>query len=202
MLLPFSIGVGLLASSIVGSILSLIVSEASLEKYTHALNPIIISFFSIVLCQIIAPRYKSKAVISICCLWLLVILFCLFVIAFGDELYGEEYEIKDGGLAIIMTICGLALGYYLIWRRGAFKFGMLEANGVNNEKSSRILRKIDEIKGLGGMTVNERLYVSGLMDEFDTVLLSDKTRAKEILTWLKVDEKSIEQILNYPPTLP
>jgi len=55
--------------------------------------------------------------------------------------------------------------------------------------------RIQNIEGLTGMTVNERLYVSGLMDEFDRVKVKDKKRAKEILKWLKVDESSIELIL-------
>jgi len=55
--------------------------------------------------------------------------------------------------------------------------------------------KIQKIDGLSGMTVNERLYVSGLMNEFDIAKQKDKTRAKEILRWLRVDEKSIQQIL-------
>lgn len=45
------------------------------------------------------------------------------------------------------------------------------------------------------MTVNERLYVSGLMDEFDKVKTTNKNRAKEILRWLRVDEPSIEMIV-------
>jgi hypothetical protein len=55
--------------------------------------------------------------------------------------------------------------------------------------------RIQNIEGLSGMTVNERLYVSGLMDEFDKVKITDKRRAKEILRWLRVDEPSIENIV-------
>lgn len=55
--------------------------------------------------------------------------------------------------------------------------------------------RIQNIEGLSGMTVNERLYVSGLMDEFDKVKNTNKSRAKEILRWLRVDEPSIEMIL-------
>lgn len=55
--------------------------------------------------------------------------------------------------------------------------------------------RIQNIEGLSGMTVNERLYVSGLMDEFDRVKITDRRRAKEILRWLKVDESSIEMIV-------
>lgn len=55
--------------------------------------------------------------------------------------------------------------------------------------------RIQNIEGLSGMTVNERLYVSGLMDEFDKVKNTNKSRAKEILRWLRVDEPSIDMIV-------
>jgi hypothetical protein len=55
--------------------------------------------------------------------------------------------------------------------------------------------RIQNIEGLSGMTVNERLWESGLMDEFDKVKKKDKNRAKEILRWLRVDEPSIEKIV-------
>jgi hypothetical protein len=55
--------------------------------------------------------------------------------------------------------------------------------------------RIQNIVGLSGMTVNERLWESGLMDEFDRAKKKDKMRAKEILRWLRVDEPSIEKIL-------
>jgi len=57
------------------------------------------------------------------------------------------------------------------------------------------LYRIQKIVGLSGMTVNERLWESGLMDEFDKAKKKDKTRAKEILRWLKVDEPSIQKIV-------
>jgi hypothetical protein len=54
---------------------------------------------------------------------------------------------------------------------------------------------IQNIVGLSGMTVNERLWESGLMDEFDRAKKKDKMRAREILRWLRVDEPSIEKIV-------
>jgi hypothetical protein len=48
---------------------------------------------------------------------------------------------------------------------------------------------------LPAMTVNERLYASGLMDEFDEAKANDKRRAKEILRLLSVDETAIEKIV-------
>ncbi len=59
-----------------------------------------------------------------------------------------------------------------------------------------LIKKISGIDGLGGMTVNERLYASGLLTEFDRCKTHDKGRAKLLLLCLRVDESSIEIILN------
>ena len=53
----------------------------------------------------------------------------------------------------------------------------------------------DKTQIFGGMTVNERLVISGLVDEFDKSKISDKTKAKQILRSLQVDEPSLELIL-------
>ena len=58
-----------------------------------------------------------------------------------------------------------------------------------------IIKAIDKVDGLGGMTVNERLDACGLMDEFDKALNGDKTKAKEILELLGVDKPSIGKIV-------
>jgi len=65
------------------------------------------------------------------------------------------------------------------------------------ELQQKIMRALDmpELKGIGGMTVNERLFVSGLSDEFDKYKKSNKGFAKFILERLKVDTASIERIL-------
>lgn len=52
-----------------------------------------------------------------------------------------------------------------------------------------------ELKEMGGMTVNDRLFVSGLMDDFDKYKNSNKKFAQSILEQLKVDRPSIEEIL-------
>jgi hypothetical protein len=62
-------------------------------------------------------------------------------------------------------------------------------------KDGWTFEQINKIDGLDAMTVNERLYLSGLMVEFDNCKTENKTRAKEILRWLRVDTESIEQIL-------
>ncbi len=58
-----------------------------------------------------------------------------------------------------------------------------------------IIKSISKVDGLGGMTVNERLFVCGLMDEFDKALIEDKAKAKKILELLRVDKPSIEKIV-------
>ena len=58
-----------------------------------------------------------------------------------------------------------------------------------------IIKAINKVEGIDGMTVNERLYVCGLMDEFDKALIDDKTKAKKILELLGVDKPSIEKIV-------
>ena len=56
--------------------------------------------------------------------------------------------------------------------------------------------KINNAQNLMGTTVNERLYLTGLIGTFEKSLKTDKNKAREILKALKVDEKSINQILN------
>lgn len=61
---------------------------------------------------------------------------------------------------------------------------------------------IDEINkranriNVNGMTVNERLYRSELINTFDKALINNKPVATQILKALKVDEESIDQIVN------
>ena len=58
-----------------------------------------------------------------------------------------------------------------------------------------IIKAISKVEGIGGMTVNERLYVCGLMDEFDNALIKDKDKAKKILELLSIDKPSIDKIV-------
>lgn len=60
---------------------------------------------------------------------------------------------------------------------------------------TEIIEAIKQVDGLGGMTVNERLFASGLMNEFDRALVTDKSKAKKILELLGIDNPSIEKIL-------
>ena len=54
---------------------------------------------------------------------------------------------------------------------------------------------ISKVDGIGGMTGNERLFVTGLMDEFDMALKNDKDKARLILELLGFDKFSIEKIV-------
>lgn len=59
----------------------------------------------------------------------------------------------------------------------------------------QIIKSINKVEGLTGMTVNERLFVCGLMDEFDKTRIADKEKAKKILELLGIDKPSIEKIV-------
>jgi hypothetical protein len=59
-----------------------------------------------------------------------------------------------------------------------------------------IIKLINKVEGIGGMTVNERLFACGLLNEFDKALINDKYKAKRILELLGVDKISIEKILH------
>ncbi len=58
-----------------------------------------------------------------------------------------------------------------------------------------ILDAISKVDGLGGMTGNERHYLSGLMKEFEEAMVNDKEKARRILRWLKFDEPSVNKIV-------
>ncbi len=61
-------------------------------------------------------------------------------------------------------------------------------------------KKVNEgifnIEGLSSMTVNERLFRTGLLEQFDIFKKSNKNYAKYILESLDVDSESIEDILS------
>lgn len=65
------------------------------------------------------------------------------------------------------------------------------------ELQGKIMNALErpELNGISGMTVNERLYASGLLDDFDKYKKSNKQFAQFILERLKVDRESIEKIL-------
>jgi hypothetical protein len=66
---------------------------------------------------------------------------------------------------------------------------------IVNMTKDEIYKKVKQVDGLGGMTVNERLYVTGLMDIFAKAKMNDKNLARIILEAIKVDTPSIDKIL-------
>lgn len=60
-----------------------------------------------------------------------------------------------------------------------------------------IYERANSVVGIGGMTGNERLCASGLIDLFDKAKKHDKYLARAILQALKFDELSISQIVGY-----
>ncbi|MGE5106583.1 MAG: hypothetical protein ACM3H8_03505 [Sphingobacteriales bacterium] len=63
-----------------------------------------------------------------------------------------------------------------------------------------ILVAINKVEGIHGMTVNERLFTTGLMDEFDKSKHNDPQKARFILEHLQVDKSSIDKILKFATT--
>lgn len=60
-----------------------------------------------------------------------------------------------------------------------------------------IYEKANSVFGIEGMSGNERLWESGLIDEFDKAKKSDKHKARIILQALKFDELSIGRIIGF-----
>ncbi|TCD00537.1 hypothetical protein [Pedobacter psychroterrae] len=58
-----------------------------------------------------------------------------------------------------------------------------------------LLNEIDDLSGIEAMTVNERLLHYDLLYDFDTAMLNNKVRARQILQYLKVDEDSINAMV-------
>jgi len=59
----------------------------------------------------------------------------------------------------------------------------------------RVMKGTSKVVGIEGMTVNERLYATDLMELFDEMKKTNKEYAQYILKSLKVDKESIEKIL-------
>lgn len=64
------------------------------------------------------------------------------------------------------------------------------------------VNKMRDQKQYSGMTVNERLYASGQMDEFDKFRKSDIQKAYEILQKVELPDESIRPILNIRHEIP
>ena len=59
----------------------------------------------------------------------------------------------------------------------------------------RVMKGTSKVVGIEGMTVNERLHATDLMELFDEMKKTNKDYAKYVLKSLKVDIESIEKIL-------
>jgi len=68
---------------------------------------------------------------------------------------------------------------------------------IRKMTKEEIYQKATSVVGIDGMTGNERLWESGLMDEFDKAKKSDKHKARWILQALKFDELSIGRIVGF-----
>jgi len=66
---------------------------------------------------------------------------------------------------------------------------------VNKLFESYLFEQTYSRPDIGGMTVNERLFATGLMDMFDRLKLTDKPRARQLLEAIKLDRNSIDRML-------
>ena len=66
---------------------------------------------------------------------------------------------------------------------------------LSSMTDEEILKAVMQVDGLGRMTVNERLFASGLMTEFDNAKRYEKDKARKILEFLKVDKSSINKTI-------
>jgi MFS family permease len=115
LMLPLSIAIGLAVSSLVGVVLSFVAHNYDLSQSNNASRAFITPFVSIILGYVIAPKYKIKAVVGLYCLWFFIMICCLILVISKVKLYGVEWEIKDGGLALTMVILGLTFSYVILF---------------------------------------------------------------------------------------
>ena len=159
--------------------------NTSLETaVVRCVTVLITTIGSIFLAYLIAPSHKFKASVSIGFIWFLVIGACVIIVATGVRLGGSQQTILDGGVSIASTIIGVSAGLIITKKLG---------NSTTEEQ--RLIESIARIEGLDGMTVNERLYHSGLNEQFYQASKTDHRKARNILMLLKVDAPSIELIL-------
>lgn len=59
----------------------------------------------------------------------------------------------------------------------------------------KVREGISRSEGLEGMTVNERLYATGLLETFESLNGTNEVFARFILESLRVDNDSVEKIL-------
>jgi cellulose synthase/poly-beta-1,6-N-acetylglucosamine synthase-like glycosyltransferase len=88
------------------------------------------------------------------------------------------------GIAIISTVI-----YFFNQQKNS------ETSVRNNMSDEEIKEAVSKVEGLSGMTVNERLWVSGLMDEFDKAKKKDKDKAMRILELLKLISRRLKKSL-------
>ncbi|MFN0292511.1 hypothetical protein [Pedobacter helvus] len=183
MVFPVSIGMCILYSFYIHPVLL----QGWDKNIVHAFNPLIASVIAIVLAYFIAPKNKFNIALIVAGLFLLAPVTGLIIVMFGIKVNGQEQSILDGGAALATTTLGVIVGIFIAW-----KFHLRLSSKSREEE---IISRINSIEGLEGMTVNERLHAAGLYDEFYLVIKIDKPKARKILTWLKVDEPSIELVI-------
>lgn len=116
----------------------------------------------------------------------------------ADQYCRDIYKIDDDDWILISDPCIDCQHDFIMPRRikgrdsGKPEYGKFEQL-INKRWVDFSL--FDKHQSLGGLTGNERLFVTGLIDEFDNAKRNDKAKARQILKALDFDDKSIQRIV-------
>jgi len=81
------------------------------------------------------------------------------------------------------------------WIENVFSKNNNGATQFFTKSTGQIIDTSNRIDTINGMTVNERLFVVGLINEFDKSRKHDKLKCRKILEYISVDEESIQKII-------
>jgi len=118
-------------------------------------------------------------------------------------IFANLNEILTSESGSTSKITELGVGYFLWISSFIVLFINSIINLIGETKKTKLTpdlknlidEKTKDEKIFAGTTVNERLYLSGLLELFDKSIIKNKETAKYILEKLKVDEASIEKII-------
>lgn len=116
----------------------------------------------------------------------------------AEEFCTDTYKIgKDDWILLADTIDGCQDDFILPTRVKGREIGNPLWGQYEILEKGKWVDKYPDDKEInfGGMTVIERLFTSGLIQEFDKAKKADKIKAKQILAALQVDKPSIDKIV-------
>jgi biofilm protein TabA len=120
------------------------------------------------------------------------------VITDAEEFCSDTYQIDKDDWIVISDPCPECQHDFIAQIR-------IKGRNINNPQFGQLQKfekgawvdtlKFDKQQSFDGLTGNERLYVSGLITEFDNAKKNDKGKAIKILSALRFDKESINKIV-------